>query len=313
MHAVLDIVLPVFGLVLLGYLLARTPLLSADGIRGLSNFVFYVAIPVLLFRSVSTLKVPDAIDPLLPVAYFVATLSLYAVALFAGRKGIGLGTDSAALFAMASTYSNLVMLGIPIVYLALGDVGLVAVLFIVAVHALALLTLTTLVIELARGRGETWRRALLASARGLIKNPVVLGLVAGLLWGASGLQLPNSVERLTDMLKAAAPAVALFAVGASLTGFRLVGDPLQSAAIVLVKLLIMPALVWVAARYLFGLSPFNVAVATLAAAMPSGVNAFLLASAYDTYRERTATAVVVSTALSVVTVGILIAVFAPGR
>lgn len=311
MQAVLDIVLPVFGLVLLGYLIARTPLLGAEGIRGLSNFVFYVAIPVLLFRSVSTLKVPDAIDPMLPVAYFAATLALYAVAFFAGRRSFRLGSDSAALFAMASTYSNLVMLGIPIVYLALGDVGLVAILFIIAVHALALLTLTTLVIELTRGGGETLRRSLLASARGLLKNPVILGLVAGLLWGASDLSLPNSVERLADMLKAAAPAVALFAVGASLTGFRLIGDPLQSAAIIIVKLLVMPALVWATTRYLFELSALNVAVATLAAAMPSGVNAFLLASAYDTYRERTATAVVVSTGLSVVTVGLLIAIFAP--
>ena len=313
MQAVLDIVLPVFGLVLLGYGIARTPLLGEEGVRGLSNFVFYVAIPVLLFRSVSTLKVPDAIDPMLPVAYFGATLTIFAIAVLAGRASFSLPFDHAALFGMTSTYSNLVMLGIPIVYLALGDVGLVAILFIIAVHALALLTLTTLIIELARGHGGTWRRSLFASARGLFKNPVILSLIAGLLWGATGLQLPNSVERLADMLKAAAPAVALFAVGASLTGFRLIGDPLQSASIVVVKLLIMPAAVWLTARYVFELNPLNVAVATLAAAMPSGVNAFLLANAYDTYRERTATAVVVSTALSVITVGLLIAAFAPSR
>jgi len=116
---------------------------------------------------------------------------------------------------------------------------------------------------------------------------------------------------LADMLKAAAPPAALFAVGASLAAFRLLGDPVQSAAIIIVKLLVLPAAAWVSATYVFGLSPLNVAVATLAGAMPTGVNVFLLASAYNTYRERSATAVVVSTALAVITVGLLIAVFAP--
>jgi malonate transporter len=113
------------------------------------------------------------------------------------------------------------------------------------------------------------------------------------------------------MLKAAAPPAALFAVGASLARFRLVGDPAQSAAIILLKLLGLPAVVWAISAHIFGLSPLNVAVATLGAAMPSGVNAFLLASAYNTYRERSATAVVVSTALAIVTIGLLIAVLAP--
>jgi predicted permease len=311
LQAVLDIVLPVFGLVLLGYLFARTPLLSEAGIKGLTNFVFFVAIPVMLFRSVSTLKIPDSVDPLLPVAYFTAALAVYAVAFALGRGAFRLGGDDAAVFAMGSTYSNQVMLGIPLVFLALGEEGLIAILFIIAVHALVLITLSTLIIEIARGRGDTWRRSFLTAIRALIRNPVIMGLIAGLLWGATGLELPKSVERLADMLKAAAPAAALFAVGASLAGFRLVGDPAQSAAIIVLKLLALPAAAWATAVYIFDLSPLNVAVATLAAAMPTGVNAFLLASVYDTYRERSATAVVVSTALSVITVGLLIAFFAP--
>ncbi len=312
MQAVLDIVLPVFGLVLLGYLIARTPLLTPEGIKGITNFVFFVAIPVMLFRSVSSLKIPASVDPLLPIAYFSAAFVVYGAAMALARFGFRLGGDQSALFAMGSTYSNMVLLGLPLVYLALGDEGLIAILLIIAVHSLALITLTTIMIELSRGKGDTWRRTVLTAAGALVRNPVILGLAAGLIWGATGLELPKSLERLADMLKAAAPPAALFAVGASLAAFRLLGDPAQSAAIIIVKLLVLPAAAWVSARYVFGLSPLNVAVATLAGAMPTGVNVFLLASAYDTYRERSATAVVVSTALAVITVGLLIAVFAPG-
>lgn len=311
MQAVLDIVLPVFGLVLLGYLIARTPLLTTEGIKGITNFVFFVAIPVMLFRSVSKLTIPASVDPLLPVAYFSAALVVYGSAVALARGAFRLSGDDCALFAMGSTYSNMVLLGLPLVYLALGEEGLIAILLVIAVHALVLITLTTIVIELARGKGGTWPRTVITAAGALLRNPVILGLAAGLLWGATGLELPKSLERLADMLKAAAPPAALFAVGASLAEFRLLGDPAQSAVIIVLKLLVLPAVVWVSAAHIFGLSPLNVAVATLTAAMPTGVNAFLLANAYNTYRERSATAVVVSTALAVVSVGILIAVFAP--
>jgi predicted permease len=310
-QAVLDIVLPVFGLVLLGYLIARTPLLTAEGIKGITSFVFFVAIPVMLFRSVSKLTIPQSVDPLLPVAYFAGVFVVYAVSMAMARGAFRLSGDNCAIFAMGSTYSNLVLLGIPIVYLALGDEGLIAILLVVAAHALVLITLTTIVIELARGKGDTWRRTVLTAAGALIRNPVILGLAAGLVWGATGLELPKSLERLADMLKAAAPPAALFAVGASLAGFRLIGDPAQSATIILLKMAALPAVVWVSAAHVFALSPLNVAVATLAAAMPTGVNAFLIASAYNTYRERSATAVVVSTAIAVLSVGVLIAILTP--
>jgi len=311
LQAVLDIVLPVFGLVLLGYLVARTPLLTPEGIKGITSFVFFVAIPVMLFRSVSSLKIPASVDPLLPVAYFSGAFGVYGTATVLARSVFRLGGDQSALFAMGTTYSNMVLLGLPLVYLAFGDEGLIAILLIIAVHSLALITLTTILIELARGKGDTWRRTVITAAGALLRNPVILGLAAGIVWGTTGLELPKSVERLADMLKAAAPPAALFAVGASLAAFRLLGDPAQSAAIIAVKLIALPAVVWVTTAHVFGLSPLNVAVATLAAAMPTGVNVFLLASAYDTYRERSATAVVVSTALAVVTVALLIAVLAP--
>ena len=103
------------------------------------------------------------------------------------------------------------------------------------------------------------------------------------------------------------------AVGASLTKFTIKGDASQSAAMIIVKLLVLPTLVWVMCTEVFGVSALWTAVATLAAAMPTGVNAFLLASANNTYLARSATAVLVSTAFSLLTVGGLLALIGPAR
>lgn len=313
MQTVLDIVLPVFGLILAGYGVARTPLLDEAGIKGLNNFVFYVAIPVLLFRSMSQLSIPDTADPLMPVAYFTAVAIVFAGGLVIARSIFELPLDQAAMMAMGCTYSNLLLLGLPLAFLAFGDEGLLAILLIISFHPLVLVTLTTVIIELARGHRERSGRVLLSSLGALIRNPVIVGMAAGLLWGAAGFALPKPVATMADLLKAAASPTALFAVGASLTRFRLGGDPAQSATITVIKLLVFPALVWVMCAQVFGVGPLWTAVATLAAAMPTGVNTFLLASAYNTYLARSATAVLISTALSVLTVGALIALLGPAR
>ena len=313
MQTVLDIVLPVFGLILLGYGVARTPLLDEAGIKGLNNFVFYVAIPVLLFRSMSQLSIPDTIDPLMPVAYFCAAGIVFAGGLLAGRKVFKLPLDESAMMAMGCTYSNLLLLGLPLAFLAFGDEGLLAILLIISFHPLILITLATIIIELARGQGAHGGRVLLSALGALVRNPVLIGMAAGLLWGTTGLGLPKPLATMADLLKAAASPTALFAVGASLTRFTIRGDAAQSATMIVAKLFVLPALVWMSCTFVFGVGPLWTAVATLAAAMPSGVNTFLLASAYNTYLARSATAVLISTALSVLTVGALIAFLGPAR
>ena len=313
MQTVLDIVLPVFGLILLGYGVARTPLLDEAGIKGLNNFVFYVAIPVLLFRSMSQLSIPDTIDPLMPVAYFCAAGIVFAGGLLVGRKVFKLPLDESAMMAMGCTYSNLLLLGLPLAFLAFGDEGLLAILLIISFHPLILITLATIIIELARGQGAHGGRVLLSALGALVRNPVLIGMAAGLLWGTTGLGLPKPLATMADLLKAAASPTALFAVGASLTRFTIRGDAAQSATMIVAKLFVLPALVWMSCTFVFSVGPLWTAVATLAAAMPSGVNTFLLASAYNTYLARSATAVLISTALSVLTVGALIAFLGPAR
>jgi malonate transporter and related proteins len=150
-HAVLEIVLPVFGLVLAGWALAQTSALSREGVRGLSNFVFYIAIPALLFRTMGRGAVPAEIEWGIVLAYFGGCLLLFCATMPLGRLAFGLRADESAVLAMGATFSNTVLLGVPLVLATFGEQGLLPIMLIVAFHSTLLISLTTVVVEASRG------------------------------------------------------------------------------------------------------------------------------------------------------------------
>lgn len=312
METTLHIVLPIFGVILAGYVFARTPLLSQEGIRGLSGFVFYVAMPALLFRTLGRGVVPAGANLDVFFTYVVGCLFLYGIALALGRLAFRGGLQAGALLAMGTTFSNAVMLGIPLVFTAFGEEGLVAIMMIVVFQSAVLIPLTTILLEVGRGRGGGLARMGPTTLAALARNPVIVAMVAGLAWGAGGLSLPGPVDRFIDLLGHGAVPAALFALGASMAGFRIAGNLLESLAMVALKMVALPVIVWILATYIFALPPLHTAVAVVVAGLPVGANVFILASTYRTYEQRAATAVVISTALSVVTAALLLAHYAPG-
>ncbi len=309
MASVLTILLPVFGLILTGFLTARTRLLTGEGIRGLATFVYYLAIPALLFRGTAA-GMPDAGGELaLVLAYFVATLGLFGVAMLLGAWRFGLGLREQSVMAINAAFGNTVQMGAPIILAAFGAAGLKPLTLIIALHAVVLLTLATIVIELGRGRGGGLGHALRATTRAIVGNPIVLAIAAGFLWSRLGLALPRAVAGFVDLLAPAAGPCALFTLGASLSGFRLAAGLHEILAIVLLKLVALPVLVWALTRA-FALSPLDTAVAVVTAALPVGMNAFIFAQRYDIYVARSASAVVLSNIASVATLAVVLAIFA---
>ncbi len=309
MASVLTILLPVFGLILTGFLTARTRLLTGEGIRGLATFVYYLAIPALLFRGTSA-GMPDAGGELaLVLAYFIATLGLFGVTMLLGAWRFGLGLREQSVMAINAAFGNTVQMGAPIILAAFGAAGLKPLTLIIALHAVVLLTLATIVIELGRGRGGGLAHALRATTRAVVGNPIVLAIAAGFLWSRLGLALPRAVAGFVDLLAPAAGPCALFTLGASLSGFRLAAGLHEILAIVLLKLVALPVLVWALTRA-FALSPLDTAVAVVTAALPVGMNAFIFAQRYDIYVARSASAVVLSNIASVATLAVVLAIFA---
>jgi predicted permease len=263
-----------------------------------------------------TLDYPEGVDLTIMLAYYAAALTVYAIALATGLLLFRLPLQEAALFGMGSTFSNSVLLGIPLVFLAFEEQGVLPLMLIISVHPLILITVSTILIEVGRGSAgaerTNWAAIGLAAVLSLLKNPIIVGMLVGVLYGLTGFGFHPIAERFIEFLGRAAAPCALFALGASLTRYRIAGDLPQVGVMAAFKLLLMPTLVWVSTHYVFPIEPLWGAIATINAAMASGANVFVLASRYDIFVARAASLVLISTALAAISAAVLLTWFAVG-
>ena len=289
MVALFEIVLPVFALVAVGYGVALTPVIKAEGMRGIAEFVYWVAIPALLFRTMASTAPPAQDDLATLAAYFLSCFLVYGACLPLLRVLFDVRLAEGAV------------LGIPLVQRSLGAEGLATLLLIISVHAALLFTLATITVELGRGRGDEVKpgAALRAAGIAAAKNPMILAIFAGLAFSVAGLKLPAPIDRAAELLSAAGIPCALFALGASLISIRPGKDLAAPLTVTAIKLLALPAIVYAAGRWVFDLQPLALAVSVICAALPAGNNAFIFAQRHQVGVERSATVVLVSTALSV--------------
>ncbi len=304
--------LPVVLLITIGFAAGRFSWIRAEATKDLSNLVFMLLTPALLFRTMSTVHVEHL--NFKPVAmYFVAAVLLFAAMLI--WRGF---SRRSSVLALAATYSNLVMIGVPLVGLAYGEVGLVMLFTLISVHALVLLTLTTVVLELAVAReaaasGQQASQHMLLTVMVAVRNgifhPVPLPIIAGLLFAQTGWVMPAMVDKPLLLLSNAFGPMALVLVGVTLAFVR-IGEHLKGAiGLALIKNLAFPALVAVLSWSL-GLSGLSLSVMIVAAAMPIGANVFLFSQRYQVAEELVTASVAVSTALALLTVSLVMALLA---
>jgi len=308
-HPVFSALVPVVLLVALGYAAARLRWIRLEAGKDLSNLVFLVLTPALMFRTMSTVHVQQLdYRPLL--AYFAAALLLFGLTLLV--QGVN---RRAAVLALAASFSNTVMIGVALIGLAYGEAALVVLLTLVSLHALVLLTVGTVVLELAMAHEATgaqpralWRTVLTA-VRHAVVHPVPLPILAGLLYAQSGWTLPGVVDRPLQWLGQAFGPLALLLVGVTLAGTR-VGPHLRGAlAVTLAKNLLMPALV-AGLGLLLGLQGLPLTVMVVAAALPIGANVFIFAQRYAVAEELVTASVIVSNAAALLTLPAVMALVA---
>lgn len=303
MIVLFGIIAPVFALIGLGAAAMRLKLLELPAIKGMNDFVFYLAMPCLLFRSVADAPPLRLLD--VAGSFIVGAVVLFALAVVIARKVFGARLAAASVFGLNCVFGNTVMLGIPIIDAAYGPAGVANLLAIVAFHSGLLLPLATVLIEAdaADGRGP-WQ-VVRATLPGLLRNPVVMTILLAFAWRATGLAFVAPVTRFLTLLGAAGPPLALFCLGATLPKPSSWADMKDVALASVLKLVAMPALVAIFA-HLAGVTGIAFAVVVITAGMPTGANAFMLARRFGTMMEASASTVVVSTVLSLVTLSLLL-------
>lgn len=311
MSILLNIVFPIFAIILAGYLCGRFHLLSPDATSGINQYVYWVALPALLFKAMAVVDVGLILDP----DFFGAFVGGQAIAMtFAMTAGLVLFGNTLAesgVNGMNSVYGNTGFLGIPLALAAFGEKAAVPTIITVVVNSALVIAAAIAIVEFSHNRGTRISVLLRNVSKAICKNPMLVSPALGLIWALQSEPLPDAILRFCDLLGSSAGPCALFAIGLFLVGKPLASGRSEVLVMVFAKLVLHPVLTWLLAVWVFDLKPLWIAVAVLMAAMPTGAGSFVLAQQYQIKLQRTSSIILVSTIISVVTIFLLLQHFHP--
>ncbi|MBN9233814.1 MULTISPECIES: AEC family transporter [Phyllobacteriaceae] len=312
MSPLTETVLFVFGLVALGYLAGVTGYLKAQSAEGVAEFAVGVAMPLLLFETMVKSDFHGAAPWSLWGAYFSAVALTWAAGHLVTTRLFGRDRRTGIVGGVSASYSNVVLLGAPFILGIYGPQGFEVLSLIVAVHLPVMMMASIVMFEMF-GRGDAQAahplRILRRFLHKLLVNPLIIGILAGLAWRVTGVPLPGLVSRLAEALGGTAAPVALFAMGLGLNRFGISGHIGPSLGLSVLKLFVMPALT-LALVWLLGLPPLTAKVAVLVAALPSGINSYLIAVQFNAGQGLASNQMTLATACAVVTTSFWLAVTA---
>lgn len=296
--------LPFFAIIALGYWAGRTRFFSAEATAYLTKFVFYFALSAMLFRFAANLSLDEILNWTLVGAYLWGTAVVYGIATaIAFLRRLDVAT--AAIEAQCAVIGNVGFLGVPMLVLLLGEAAIGPVMLVLAVDLIVFSSLIVILITGARD-GRMSLGILRTVGLGLLRNPMIMAISAGLIWSALEIPIPAPMNEFLAILGAAATPGALFAIGASLA--RKSTERIQVALwLSFCKLALHPIFVAIGVLWLFPIDTYSAGVVISAAALPVAGNVFILAQHYGVAPQRASAAILFSTLLSVVTVSLVIA------
>lgn len=299
MLGIVQAIIPVLILIGLGYVLVVRELLQPSEVEGISKFVFMLALPALLFDNLANSELPHAISWLFFVAFYAVSYFTFAVAVFAGRKWFGMKSSDRAIFGLGSTYSNLVLIGLPIVSAALGEAAVVPLLALFSVQNLLLLPVTDIVAS--QGEGEaTLLQRIGRSIKSVATNSITLSLLLGFIFNVSQVHLPYVIAEPIHVVGLAALPCALLVIGASFPKYQVIHPAPEVWLSVFLKLFIQPLFVGILLFYVFPIEPLWATVAVMAAGMPTAINTFVISEKMHAGQRLASASIWLTTLLTVV-------------
>lgn len=296
--------LPFFAVIGLGFWAGKARFFTAEATAYLTKFVFYFALSAMLFGFAANLDLGEVFSWAFVWAYLGATTLVWALVLGVALLR-GTGPSEAVIEAHCGVIGNVGFLGIPMLTLLLGPNAVGPVLLVLAVDLVVFSSLLSVLITGVRQRRMRFG-IFKVLAIGLLKNPMIVSVVLGMGWGATGWALPVPVNEFMTLLGAAATPCALFAIGGSLAGRS--AERLEVAVwLSFSKLVLHPAAVAFAAFVVFPVERYAAGVMVAAASLPVAGNVYILAQHFGVAPQRVSTAILISTAVSVLTVTVVIA------
>ncbi len=307
MSALIDIILPVFLVIGFGYLAVWKGYFNDASVDGLMKFTQGFAIPCLLFRAISTLDLNQNFDLALLGSFYTGAFVGFLAGMTGARYIFGRGWEDSVAIGFCCLFSNSLLLGLPITERAYGADALEANYAIIAIHSPFCYAVGITAMEIARNRGCSLARLPGKVLNAMFRNALIVGITLGFIVNFTGLALPGVLTDALDLMIRAALPAALFGLGGVLYRYRPEGDMRTILFVVGVSLILHPVIVWMLA-HANSLGTDGIRSAMLTAAMAPGINAYVFANMYGTARRVAASAVLMGTALSILTVWCWLAV-----
>jgi len=311
---IISIISPLIVIALLGFICTKSRWLTKEQLNALSKFTFSISIPTFLFYQMAKADFSDQISPQLFAAFYVPVLICYFLAylinyFFYKKNNTQKNSSSSmknsaasAVFALGSSYSNNVIVGLPVLLAALGEQALGVIFLIVTFHSAMLFTLTGAITAKAKTKYNSNKFNYLNFIKQTINNPLIISILLGLFVNIIGITLPEFIEDSLALISKPAIALALFILGASLTFYKVRHELTFISIACFSKLILLPTLVFITSQYIFKLEPFIVTVLVILSACPTGVNAYLIAVNHQQHQQTIAGTIVMSTLFSVITI-----------
>jgi hypothetical protein len=306
---VLSITAPTFGLMLVGFAAARLRLFDETVADGLAAYVYTLAIPCLLMRTILHSQMPDAQPWGYWISYFAGVAVAWALAMLAARKAFGRSRREAVIFGFSAGQANTAMVGVPLILEAVGPDAATPLALLLAIHLPLMTVVVTLLLEGSGEQGMAHARRRILKM--LTTHPILIGIYIGLALRALGLDTSGPLDHLVDPIAASAAPCALIGMGLALARHGIGGEWRAAALISTLKLAIHPAVVFVLVTFVFTMPPAWAAVCVLFASCPCGVNAYLIAAREGVGASAASAAVSLSTVLAALTVSFWLILVAP--
>lgn len=309
MASVLNVILPVFALILAGFACRRLGLLGATAASEINRMVVWLCLPALLFEAMATVMWDEIWQPGFILTYGIATLGLFALVLLGCLRRTCSLAD-ASVRGLSASYANTGYMGIPLCLLVFGDAGMEPALIACLIVICVLFALAVVCIEVGLQNEKSVLAAVRKVLLALLKNPIVMAPLLGGLWAASAQPLPAPLHQFLKLLAAATGPCALIALGLFLA-HKQPGPRSHGTGLVLIKLVAHPVLTWLLAVYVFRLPPMWAQAALLLSALPTGTGPFMLAEFYRRDGAEVSSTILLSTLGSLVTLSICLYLIAP--
>ncbi|WP_157813535.1 AEC family transporter [Pseudoalteromonas spongiae] len=289
---------PLVIVALLGYFALRSHYVSAQTIGDLSKITFSLLFPLFLFINIAQADLSGIVSYSVFLTFYAVVTSTFIITTLLAPRLFKMQSAGGAVFALGSTYSNTIIVGLPVLISVLSPSVAALVFLIISFHSAVLFGATSIFSSFATGNSFQLTRF----CKGLLKNPLLIGIYSGLMVNMLGIDVPGFIASTLHLITQGALALALFILGANLYQYRLAGNYQQIISATIIKLIVLPLAVLLVARLGFQLSDEITLILVVLTACPTGVNAYIVACQQNSGQSLVAGTVVLSTLLSVVTI-----------